>query len=252
MGICHEPVDTGACETGDLEDVPGKILLPAGVAASWPVGLEPATAHATGQGAGRGCHQEVGTQQVAPCKKNALNLNAWLVFVDESGFSQRPPVRSTWAPRGQTPIIHEPFNWKRLSGIAAIFTTPDAGRIRWFLALHQGGICARHVVRFLRALRRHRRKKVILIWDRLPAHRSRVVRELLRRYRSWLSIEWLPPYAPELNPVEPFWDHLDDTVLANTPADNLGRLRRRLHAGLRRLRHRPTTSRGFLRYTALF
>jgi transposase len=194
----------------------------------------------------------LGSGSLAPCKKNALRLNAWLVFLDESGFSQRPPIRATWAPRGQTPIIREPFNWKRLSGIGAVFTTPDTGRLRWFLAVHPGGVRAPQVVRFLKALSRHRRKKVILLWDRLPAHRSRIVQQIILKYHSWLHIEWLPAYAPELNPVEPFWDHLDDTVLANTPADDLVRLRHRIHSGIRRLRHNPSVSRGFLRYTGLF
>jgi len=181
-----------------------------------------------------------------------LRLKAWLVFLDESGFSQRPPIRATWAPRGHTPVIREPFNWKRLSGIGAVLTTTVGQRLRWFLAIHPGGIRAPHIVRFLQALSRHRRKPVVLLWDRLPAHRSGLVQRAVRSPRSWLHIEWLPAYAPELNPVEPFWDHLDDTVLANTPADDLSRLRQRVHRGLRHVRRHPAIGRGFLRYTGLF
>jgi transposase len=189
---------------------------------------------------------------LAPSKKNARRLKAWIGFLDESGFSQRPPIRATWAPRGQTPVICEPFNWRRLSGIGLVLTTPDAQRLRWLLAVHPGGIKAPQVIRFLNALRRHRRKRVILLWDRLPAHRSDRVQRALRQHRGWLSIEWLPAYAPELNPVEPLWDHLDDTALANTPIHDLGRLRRRVHAGVERVRRRPTVGRGFLKYTGLF
>jgi len=194
----------------------------------------------------------MGAVSLAPSKKNASRLNAWLVFLDESGFSQRPPIRATWAPRGCTPVIHEPFNWKRLSGIGAVLTTPSGQRLRWFLAIHPGGIRAPHIVHFLRALSRHRRKPVVLLWDRLPAHRSRLVQHAVQAHRSWLHTEWLPAYAPELNPVEPFWDHLDDTVLANTPADDLLRLRQRIRQGLLRVRRRPSIGRGFLRYTSLF
>lgn len=194
----------------------------------------------------------MGATRVARGKKNARRLKAWLGFLDESGFSQRPPIRATWAPRGQTPVLREPFNWKRLSGIGLVLTTPDADRLRWMLAVHPGGIKGPHIVRFLNALRRHRRKRVILLWDRLPAHRSARVQQALRRHRSWLSIEWLPAYAPELNPVEPLWDHLDDTALANPPVDDLGRLRRRVHTALDHVRRRPALGRGFLKYTGLF
>lgn len=189
---------------------------------------------------------------MAQGKKNARRLKAWLGFLDESGFSQRPPIRATWAPRGRTPVIREPFNWKRLSGIGLVLATPDAARLRWMLAVHAGGIKAPHLVRFLNALRRHRRKRVILLWDRLPAHRSARVRQALHRHRAWLTVELLPAYAPELNPVEPLWDHLDDTALANTPFRDLSLIRRRVHAGVARVRRRPSLGRGFLRYTGLF
>lgn len=194
----------------------------------------------------------MGSTSLAEGKKNAARLKAWLGFLDESGFSQRPPIRATWAPRGHTPILREPFNWKRLSGIGLVLTSPTAHRLRWLLTVHHGSIKAPHVVRFLNAMRRHRRKRVILLWDRLPAHRSRLVRDALRTHRRWLTIEWLPSYAPELNPVEPFWDHLDDMELANTPTEDLARLRRRVHAGVHRVRHRPSLGRGFLKYTGLF
>jgi transposase len=174
------------------------------------------------------------------------------VFLDESGFSQRPPVRATWAPRGQTPLLQEPFNWQRLSGIGAVLTTPDGRRLRWLLALHPGSVRSAQVVRFVKALRRHRRRPVILLWDGLPAHRSAPVRRMLQEQQAWLQVEPLPAYAPELNPVEPFWDYLDDTVLANTPVEDLDRLRRRVHRGLARVRHRPAVGRGFLKYTGLF
>jgi transposase len=172
--------------------------------------------------------------------------------MDESGFSQRPPIRATWAPRGRTPIIRESFNWKRLSGIGSVLTDPQARRLRWFLAVHPGGIKSAQIVRFLNALARRRRKPVILLWDGLPGHRSGEVKAAIARHSSWLTVEPLPAYAPELNPVEPFWDYLDDTQLANTPMDDLQLLRRRVRAGTRRVQKRPKTGRGFLRYTGLF
>lgn len=146
----------------------------------------------------------------------------------------------------------EPFNWQHLSAIGAVLTTPTGRRPRWFLALHPGPIRSPQVVRFLPALRRHVRRRVILLWDRLPAHRSRLVAQALARHRRWLTVEWLPAYAPELNPMEPFWNHLDATALANTPAADLPALRRRIRNGTRRVRRRPPLGRAFLKYTGLF
>lgn len=194
----------------------------------------------------------MGADALAAGKKNAQKLKAWLVFEDESAFSQRPPIRATWAPKGQTPVVVEPFNWRRLSGIGAVLTNASGRHLRWLLSLHRGNIRSAQLVRFLQALRRHRRRPVILLWDRLPAHRSRRVAQAVQQHRAWLRVEWLPAYAPELNPVEPLWDYLDDTALANTPTEDLQRLRRRVRRGLHRLQGRPAVGRGLLRYTGLF
>ena len=179
-------------------------------------------------------------------------MKAWLVFMDESAFSQRPPIRATWAPRGRTPRLVEPFNWEKLSGIGAVLTRPDGRRPRWLLALHPGSVRSAQVVRFLNALRRHRRRPVILLWDGLPAHRSRVTQQALLRHRAWLRVEPLPAYAPELNPVEQLWAHLDATTLANPPAEDLDRLGRRVRGGVRRVRRHSALGRAFLSHTGLF
>jgi hypothetical protein len=114
----------------------------------------------------------------------ALRPDKWNRILDESGFAQRPPIRATWAPQGRTPVVREPFNWQHLSAIGAVLTTPTGWRPRWVLAVHRGAIRGPLVARFLTALRRHRRKRVILLWDRLPAHRSRRVAAALQRHRS--------------------------------------------------------------------
>jgi hypothetical protein len=64
-----------------------------------------------------------------------------------------------------------------------------------------------HVLAFLKALRRHLRGPVVLLWDRLTAHRGGRVQEYLAGWPS-LHQEYLPAYAPELNPIEYLWSWL--------------------------------------------
>lgn len=193
----------------------------------------------------------MGAGALAAGKKNARRRKAWIAFADESGFSQRPPIRATWAPRGHTPRLIEPFNWSSLTALGTLLTTPDGKRLRWLLSIRCGSIRSAQVVQFLGALKRHRRRPVLLVWDRLPAHRSRRVQQVLRQQRRWLRVEWLPAYAPELNPIEQLWAYLDATALANTSVEDLARLRRRVHGGVARLRQHPSLGRGFLRHTGL-
>ena len=66
---------------------------------------------------------------VARTKKKALKEGRILVFIDESGLSQRPHRCRTWAPRGQTPIVQYNFNWKSLSVAAGL--TLDFDTLIW-------------------------------------------------------------------------------------------------------------------------
>jgi DDE superfamily endonuclease len=63
-------------------------------------------------------------------------------------------------------------------------------------------------------------QKATLLWDGLPAHRSLAMAAWLRRQRSWLVVERLPAYAPELNPVA-LWSSLKGVELANLAGDTL-------------------------------
>ncbi len=55
---------------------------------------------------------------------------------------------------------------------------------------------------FLEHLMRHIPGKLLIIWDRLSAHRSAFVRDFIAAQDGRITLEWLPAYAPELNPVE--------------------------------------------------
>ena len=108
---------------------------------------------------------------LAAAKGGAQRRGAWIVHLDESGFSQRPSIVRTWAPRGHTPILRLPFNWKRLSCIGALAVAPDLSQVRTFLSFKPGSVDAPAVIAFLRSLRRHVRAPVLLVWDRLSATR---------------------------------------------------------------------------------
>jgi hypothetical protein len=55
---------------------------------------------------------------LAGVKKKAKKQGQIIVFIDESGLSERPHRCRTWAPRGQTPVLQYHFNWKTLSAMA--------------------------------------------------------------------------------------------------------------------------------------
>lgn len=143
-------------------------------------------------------------------------------------------------------------NWKRLSVAGALAFRWDGRRARFFFQTQPGSYTDRTLIAFLRDLRRHfRRQHVILIWDGLPAHKSRVMSAYVAGQRRWLTVERLPGYAPELNPVEPIWGNLKRTELANVCAPTIDALRAPLRRGCARVRRYPHLAFNFLRHAGL-
>src|SRR2546425_484713 len=139
-----------------------------------------------------------------------------------------PPPR-TWAPRGETPILTPTGgNWKRLSIAGALAFRWDGRRSRFFFQTHAGSYTDGVLITFVQALHRHfRGGRVILIW-----HKSRRMLDFLRRQRRWLTVERLPAYATDLNPVEQVWGTVKTCELANVCAPDLTTLRTPLRRGL--------------------
>jgi len=140
------------------------------------------------------------------------------VFVDESGLSERPTRVRTWAPKGETPVLQYHFNWKQLSVIAGITI------YRFYFRLFPGTIKGPQLIEFLAALHKTIGRRLLVIWDGLAAHRSRLVRAYVETLRGAIQLERLPAYAPELNPVEYIWGYLKQHALANFCAHDLAQL----------------------------
>jgi len=108
------------------------------------------------------------------------------------------------------------------------------------------------LIEFLNDLKREfRRRRVVLVWDGLPSHRSAPMQAYLRAQRSWLTVERLPGYAPDLNPAELVWGNVKGGELANLCADDLAEVEHELRAGLRRVGRSSTLAFAFLTHTGL-
>ena len=88
------------------------------------------------------------------------------------------------------------------------------GEVTWrnfYFRLFAGGIRSPQIILFLSHLLRHIPGKSLIVWDGLPGHRSRAVWDFVREQRGRLWLEFLPAYAPELNPGEYLWAHWKNT-----------------------------------------
>jgi transposase len=109
--------------------------------------------------------------------------------------------------------------YDRLSVIAGLILRPWNQRLSLSFAIHHDNIRTAEFQQFLVDVHRQFRRPVILICDRLGAHRA-AVKNLQRAGADWLTVEWLPAYAPELNPVEAIWNQTKCHDLSNRVPDD--------------------------------
>jgi transposase len=159
-----------------------------------------------------------------------------------------PAVATTYAPVGETPVLHEKVTRDHLSVISAV--TPE-GLLR--MQVYEEAITGAHVVRFLKHLSaRLPGGRFWVFWDGAPIHRGRAVKQFLatvpaERFR----IEAFPGYAPDLNPDEGVWNHLKNGELANVSCLDLPQLRKELRAATVRLQRQPELVKGFFQEAGL-
>jgi putative transposase len=150
------------------------------------------------------------------------------VFADEVGFLMNPCVRASWAPVNQTPVV--PFrnrHHRKISALGALALDAATGSIELLIDWHPDSyVRAEQAADFVMRLLKHiPAGPVTLVWDKLQAHRSKRVKQVLRDHPR-LSIVYLPSYAPDLNPVETLWCLTKYHRMANHSLDTLDGLLR--------------------------
>jgi transposase len=173
-------------------------------------------------------------QQFPRIKAEAKKLGAQIFFADESGVRSDYHAGTTWAPRGQTPVVKATgarFGLNMLSAISA------RGEFRFMI--HEGTVSAAVFREFLRRLMIGQKRPVFLIVDGHPTHKARMVREFVEQQGGRLKLWFLPPYSPELNPDELVWGHVKQAVAKKLPKTKI-ELKHRVLAALRKLQKLPS------------
>jgi transposase len=155
--------------------------------------------------------------------------------VDESGFYLLPAVVRTYAPCGETPMLHPVLTRDHLSVMGAI--TPSG---QLYTLVRQTALSGQESQMFLKHLLWHVAEKLLVIWDGSSIHWATEVKTFLADGGAKaIHLEPLPGYAPDLNPVEGIWDLLKYVELRNLCCQHLSHLTMELGLAIRRLRTKP-------------
>jgi transposase len=176
-------------------------------------------------------------------QKRAKKLGAVIYFEDESGIRSDFHSGTTWAPRGQTPVIEVTGARFSLNMIGAI---SPRGHLRFMVV--KGTVNSDHICDFLHRLMHNAKGPVFLIWDGHPIHKAKNVRECIESYNGQLEAYILPSYSPELNPAEQVWNNVKNHGIGRKKVFGPDQLKSLVLGRLRKLQKLPEIVASFFRH----
>jgi putative transposase len=117
-----------------------------------------------------------------------------------------------WALKGKTPVVKSPSGRERQQIIGAL--RPSTGEVISAFAKNLKAPAfikfLKHVIRFYKSA-----GKIYLVIDNAKSHHAKIVQRFLHAVAHKLEVLFLPPYSPELNPIEQFWKYMRYKVTHN-------------------------------------
>jgi transposase len=175
-------------------------------------------------------------ERLADLKTQATAAAIDLVFLDESEALTHPYLARCWARRGTELRIEAPGQAKKRAMLGAfdpvrrrllVHTSPTKRSTDFIDLLDQLGTAYGTA---------ERARPLVAVLDNGPIHTSKLTTKALAE-RTWLTLEWLPKYAPELNDIERCWRDLKQHQLANRTFADPDPLARAIPDAVARLNH---------------
>ena len=175
-------------------------------------------------------------------RRLAKKERATVYFSDEAGVRSDFHAGTTWALKGQTPVV--PATGQRF-GMNLISAISPRGDFRFMTV--EGRMNAEKFIEFLKRLIHNASRPVFLIVDRHPSHRAKKVLAFVRSTEGRLRLFFLPPYSPDLNPDEHVWSHLKNHGVGKRAIRSREQFRKVVLGHMRSLQRLPDLIRSFFR-----
>jgi transposase len=140
----------------------------------------------------------------------AKKEGAAIFFADEASVRTNYHAGTTWAPVGQTPVVSGSGKTRSISMVSAV-----SPRGELHFQVYEEGIRQEEFLDFCKMLIQDAGRPVFLIMDNSQVHRAKLLKNYAAESNGMLTLFFLPPYSPDLNP--------DEWVWKNVKHDNLGR-----------------------------
>jgi transposase len=163
-------------------------------------------------------------------KQLAGDLGAKIYWGDEASIRSDYHSGTTWAKKGETPVLKTTGARFSVNMISAVCGT---GEIRFMVT---GKTCTAPVfIDFLKRLIQGQKQPIFLIVDGHPVHKSKMVKKFVESVEGRLQLFILPGYSPNLNPDESVWSQVKHHTVGKKMITGPDQFKKIVHAALRRL-----------------
>jgi transposase len=176
----------------------------------------------------------------------AKKEGAVIFFADEASVRTNYHAGTTWAPVGKTPVVAGSGKTRSISMISAI-----SPRGELHFKVHESGIRQEEFLEFCKMLVADVGRPVFLIMDNSQVHRAKILSEYAAQSSGMLTLFFLPPYSPDLNPDEWVWKNVKHDNLGRASVKSESQLAEFASAALAKLREMPARIRSFFGDPAL-
>lgn len=170
----------------------------------------------------------------------AKKEGAAIFFADEASVRTNYHAGTTWAPVGKTPVVSGSGKTRSISMVSAV-----SPRGELHFQVHETGIKQEEFVEFCEMLVTDVGRPVFLIMDNSQVHRAKILKAYAEQSNGMLTLFFLPPYSPSLNPDEWVWKNVKHDRIGKTGVTSKEDLKSKAIGALRRLQKRPGLVRAF-------
>jgi transposase len=172
--------------------------------------------------------------------------NAIIVFLDETGFNSNSNLFRGYSPRGKRCFSH--ITAKKFSKNVVI-SLDQNGKINFMS--YDSNMNTSLYIKFLGNLLRQYKQKIYLIADNLRVHHAKKLNNWLEDKADKIELYYLPPYSPELNPVEYVNCHIKYQIFSKSPSMTKEVLEKRIFKELKTLQRAPKLAKKFFGHEEL-
>lgn len=173
-------------------------------------------------------------------RKRAKKENAAIFWEDESGLSSENIAGKSYGLKGKTPVVKKTGKRFRCNMISAI---SNGGKL--YFNLFDEKFDSDVFIQFLKKLCRESDRKVFVITDRHPVHKSKKVATWLTQNKNMIEMYFLPGYCPELNPDELLNNDIKSNALGKYRPRTKDEMKKRVKSHLSMRQKQPAILKNF-------